>query len=61
MQPGYEPAAVKRRHGSEECEGWNRNDQGYDPRQNQHLYRVEAHCAQRIDFLRMRIAPSSAV
>ncbi len=51
IEPGHQPAAIERGHGTEEGEDRHRNDEREQPRQDQHLDRVEAHGPERIDLL----------
>ena len=51
IEPAHQPAAIERRHRAEEGQDRHADDQRDDARQDQHLDRVEAHGAQRVDFL----------
>ena len=51
IQPGDQPAAVQRGHGSEERQKRQSDDQGDDPRQQQDRHGIEPHGAQRVDLL----------
>ncbi len=51
IEPAHQAAAVERRHRAEEGEDRHRDDQRDDARQHQHLDRIEAHGAQRVDLL----------
>ena len=51
IEPGDQAAAVERRHRAEEGQHGQRDDQREDARQDQHLDRIEAHGAQRVDLL----------
>src|ERR1044072_561256 len=49
-KPGNQAAAVKCRHRSEKSKRRNRDHQRDDARENEHLYRIETHRAQCVDF-----------
>lgn len=51
IEPGHEATAIKCGHGAEERQDRQRQHQCQHPRQDQHLDRIEAHGAQRIDLL----------
>ena len=51
IEPADQARAVERRHRAEEGQQRHRDDQRDDARQHQHLDRIEAHGAQRVDLL----------
>ena len=51
IEPAHQAAAIERRHRAEEGEDRHADDERDDARQHQHLDRIEAHGAQRVDLL----------
>src|SRR5690606_1083500 len=51
VKPGDQPAAIQRRHASDEGQYGHADDQREDARQNQHFDGIAPHGSERVDFL----------